>query len=247
MRSLSALVTGFRCGRAAALWVALAAAAVILPSCATKPGNQIVISVREQKLVLLQDGERRATYPVSTSKYGVGDDAGSYKTPLGRLEVAKKIGGGAPLGAVFKSRKFTGEILQPNAPGRDPIVTRIIWLRGKEERNKGAYHRFIYIHGTPEERNIGLPVSYGCIRMKSKDVIDLYDRIGIGTQVQILEGPLPRAHQPSLPEPLPMRSAPAMGPFPPGTQRPLGPNSPVSGPNAPQPVPGAIYPPPLSR
>ena len=106
------------------------------------------------------------------------------------MEVAKKIGGNAPVGAVFKGRRRTGEVIRPNAPGRDPIVTRILWLRGVEQHNRNTMDRCIYIHGTPEERNIGRPVSYGCIRMKSKHVIDLFRRVGVGADVQIIRGSL---------------------------------------------------------
>ena len=141
-------------------------------------------------MALLEDGAPLATYPVSTSKFGLGDFPGSSGTPLGALEVAQKIGGGAPSGAVFKDRRRTGEIVLPDAPGRDPIVSRILWLRGREPQNALAYSRYIYIHGTPEERNIGLPVSYGCIRMRSRDVIELFDIVGNGAQVMIENAPL---------------------------------------------------------
>ncbi len=141
-------------------------------------------------MALLEDGAPLATYPVSTSKFGLGDIPGSSGTPLGALEVAKKIGADAPSGAVFKDRRRTGEIVAPDAPGRDPIVTRILWLRGREPQNTRAYSRYIYIHGTPEERNIGLPVSYGCIRMRSRDVIELFDIVGYGAQVKIENAPL---------------------------------------------------------
>ena len=87
---------------------------------------------------------------------------------------------------VFKDRKPTGEILFPNAPGRDPIVTRILWLKGKEPRNRNAYARYIYIHGTPEEKNLGQPKSYGCIRMSSADVAQLYECVEKGTRVDIV-------------------------------------------------------------
>ncbi len=110
--------------------------------------------------------------------------------PLGNLEVAEKIGGSAPSGAVFKDRRRTGEIVPPDSPGRDPIVSRILWLRGCEPQNARAFARTIYIHGTPEERNIGLPVSYGCVRMRSRDVIQLYDVVGEGAQVTIVDMPL---------------------------------------------------------
>lgn len=131
-----------------------------------------------------------ATYPVSTSKFGLGDWPGSNGTPLGELEVARKFGDAAPVGEVFKDRRPTGEIVVPDSPGRDPIVTRILWLRGKEPQNANAYARYIYIHGTPEERNIGFPASYGCIRMRSSDVVQLYDVVGRGAQVSILNAPL---------------------------------------------------------
>jgi lipoprotein-anchoring transpeptidase ErfK/SrfK len=148
--------------------------------------------VPEQRLAVVdrERGALLATYPISTSKFAIGDLPGSRGTPLGELEVAQKIGGGAPLGAVFKSRRRTGEILPPNAPGRDPIVTRILWLRGKEAQNRNAYGRYIYIHGTAEERTIGTPASYGCIRMRSRDVAQLYDVVGWGARVSIVNAPL---------------------------------------------------------
>lgn len=163
-----------------------------LTSCATHKDVQhrVVISVKDQRLALLDRETLIAVYPVSTSKYGVGDWRGSYRTPLGELEVAQKLGDGMPPGTVFKDRRRTGEIVAVNSPGRDPIVTRIIWLRGLELQNTNAFSRDIYIHGTPEERNIGLPVSYGCVRMKSEDVIKLYDTLGRGARVTIVDQPL---------------------------------------------------------
>ena len=165
---------------------------LFLTSCATHKDMQhrVVISVKDQKLAVLDRETLLAVYPVSTSKYGIGDWRGSYRTPLGQLEIAQKIGDGLPPGTVFKDRRRTGEIVGVNAPGRDPIVTRIIWLRGLEWQNANAFRRDIYIHGTPEERNIGLPVSYGCVRMRSEDVIKLYDVVGTGAQVTIVDEPL---------------------------------------------------------
>ncbi len=154
--------------------------------------SQIIISVRDQKLILVQNGGRVATYPVSTSMFGLGDSWGRMTTPLGYLAVEKKIGDNAPTGAVFHNRRLTGEVLKPNAPGRDPITTRIIWLRGLETQNAHAFQRCIYIHGTPQEKNIGRPASYGCIRMKSADVAELYDRVPLGTLVQITSDHLPK-------------------------------------------------------
>jgi len=154
--------------------------------------SQIIISVRDQKLILVQNGGKVATYPVSTSMFGLGDNWGRMTTPLGYLAVEKKIGDNAPTGAVFHNRRPTGEVLKPNAPGRDPITTRIIWLRGLEAQNAHAFQRCIYIHGTPQEKNIGRPASYGCIRMKSADVAELYDRVPLGTLVQITADRLPK-------------------------------------------------------
>ncbi|MFV0337788.1 MAG: L,D-transpeptidase family protein [Chthoniobacterales bacterium] len=152
--------------------------------------HRIIVSVPDQKLLLLRDKMPIAIYPISTSKFGLNSQPGSYGTPLGKHKIKKKIGDGLPPGAVLKSRSFTGEILPPNAEGRDPIVTRILWLEGLEPRNRNSYERFIYIHGTPEERRLGEPASYGCIRMKSSDIIQLYDIVGSGAKVQISENHL---------------------------------------------------------
>jgi lipoprotein-anchoring transpeptidase ErfK/SrfK len=169
----------------------LAILAAMFASCVTKDAeHRVVISVQDQRLALLDREVVVATYPVSTSKYGLGDWPGSRQTPLGEMEIAEKIGDGAVPGAVFKDRRRTGEIVLPDAPGRDPIVTRIIWLRGLEAQNANAFSRDIYIHGTPEERNIGLPVSYGCVRMCSQDIIQLYDIVGRGARVTIANAPL---------------------------------------------------------
>jgi hypothetical protein len=170
---------------------------VVLALIALAPGvradgpSRVIVSVKEQKLMLMSNGERIATYPVSTSKFGLGDNWGRMTTPLGFLQVAEKIGDHAPVGAVFRNRRFTGEILQPNAPGRDPVITRIIWLKGLEAGNAHAFSRCIYIHGTPEERTIGRPASYGCIRMKSRDVAELYAQLPVGALVEIVPDKLP--------------------------------------------------------
>ncbi len=145
----------------------------------------VVVSVPDQRLVVMRKGKVFKTYPVSTSKYGVGDQKGSNKTPLGLHSVAQKIGDDMPQGTVFKSRKPTGEVVAPNSPGRDPIVTRIIWLKGHESCNRNAYARMIYIHGTTEENRIGRPASYGCIRMKSSDISEMYAYLGKGEPVVI--------------------------------------------------------------
>ncbi len=164
-------------------------------------GAQVVVSVKEQKLAVYDSSGRQGQkYPVSTSKYGINDKPGTYGTPIGMHEVVAKIGKGARLGAVFKNRRQTGEVIKPGTPGRDPIVSRIMWLRGLESQNKNAYKRAIYIHGTADEAEIGQPVSYGCIRMKSRDVVNLFNAVPIGSRVYITQASLPDAVSPG-PEP----------------------------------------------
>src|SRR5438874_5610895 len=174
-------------------WTAILIATFIASCAAPDTRHQIVISTREQKLALLDRGNLMAVYPVSTSKFGLGDWRGSRFTPLGQLQIAEKIGDNAPPGTVFKDRRRTGEIVLANSLGRDPIVTRILWLHGLEAQNANAFGRDIYIHGTPEEWKIGLPASYGCIRMRSSDIIQLYDIVGIGAAVTIVNVPLATA------------------------------------------------------
>lgn len=176
------------------------------------------MSVKEQKLAVYDtNGRQDRKYPVSTSKYGVNDKPGTYGTPVGMHEVVAKIGQGARVGAVFKNRRPTGEVIAPGTPGRDPIVSRIMWLRGMEPQNKNAYQRCIYIHGTADEADVGRAVSYGCIRMKSRDVVDLFNMLPIGSRVYITEASLPSAVKP---EPAP--SAPPASPQPPLPLNPEG-------------------------
>ena len=171
----------------------LALAAALLYPAPVTAAPSIVVSVPDQTLALVDRGVVTARFPVSTSKFGLGDSPNSYATPLGSMEIASKIGGNAPMGAVFKSRRPTGEILPPNARGRDPIVTRILWLRGLEKSNARAYSRNIYIHGTPVEKLVGRPVSYGCIRMRSRDVARLFGAVNVRTRVAVLNTRLKRA------------------------------------------------------
>ena len=162
----------------------------ILAGCAKDTRHAMVVSVPEQKMALYRDGQFVRLYDVSTSKFCLSCSNGSYGTPLGAHEVAKKIGGGQPMGMKFSGRQPTGEIVRPNAPGRDPIVSRIMWLSGLEPSNRNTFQRCIYIHGTAEEWRIGTPASYGCIRMRSRDVVDLYRTVGIGARVNIVNEPL---------------------------------------------------------
>ena len=165
----------------------------IAPVPAPTPSVELVVSVSDQKLAVVVNGKIFKDYRISTSRYGEGDNWGSWRTPTGMLQIAGKIGASAPAGAVFSRRQVTGEVLPANAPGRDPIVSRIIWLRGLEGANRNAYKRCIYIHGTPQEAFLGRKASFGCIRMRSADVIEVFNWVNVGTPVAILQDPLKRA------------------------------------------------------
>ena len=137
-----------------------------------------------------------AQYPVSTALNGAGEEKNSYRTPRGRHIVRAKIGAHAPINSVFKGRRPTGEIWTPELgtlqPGRDWILTRILWLSGCEPgRNRlgnvDSMQRYIYIHGTPDSEPMSAPYSHGCIRMRNSDVIELFDRVPVGTTVNIVE------------------------------------------------------------
>ena len=168
-------------------------AATPAPTPAAVVETQLVVSIPDQRLAVLVNGKIYKTYRISTSRYGEGDALGSWCTPTGHLAVATKIGGTVPYGGVFEGRRFTGEVLSVNAPGRDPIVSRIIWLRGLEYGNRNAYHRCIYIHGTPQEDTLGKKASYGCIRMASNDVMEVFSWITIGTEVAVVDKGVARA------------------------------------------------------
>lgn len=133
-------------------------------------------------------------YPISTAANGLGEANGSHCTPRGRHRIAEKIGAFAPLCSAFKSRQPTGEVWTPELdaefPGRDWILTRILWLEGQEPgKNQGgtvdSHNRYIYIHGTNEEHKLGSPASHGCIRMKNADIAELFDLVKEGTEVRI--------------------------------------------------------------
>ena len=152
------------------------------------------VSLAAQTLALTRGGALEKTYAVSTSKHGAGETHGSFKTPRGRHIVRAKIGAGAPLNAVFRGRRPTGEIysaaLAGAHPERDWILTRILWLSGTEiGRNRlgrvDTMRRYIYIHGTPDTEPLGVPGSIGCIRMANGDVVELFDLVRVGTVVDI--------------------------------------------------------------
>jgi lipoprotein-anchoring transpeptidase ErfK/SrfK len=156
---------------------------------------RIEISIPEQSLRLVGDGGRELKrYPVSTSKNGAGEREGSFCTPRGEHIVRAKIGTGQPLNTVFRGRRPTGEIWTPELgerfPGRDWILTRILWLSGCEVGknrlgNVDTMRRFIYIHGSPDSVPMGKPGSIGCIRMRNADIVELFDRVPAGTPVKI--------------------------------------------------------------
>ncbi|HZA38741.1 MAG TPA: L,D-transpeptidase [Candidatus Baltobacteraceae bacterium] len=187
--------------RSVAAWAFLFVLLGTVASRGSSLSTEVIVSVPDQVLALVDRGRLIARYPISTSKFGIGDSAGSYRTPLGTLFVSAKFGDNLPPGAVIKNRVPTGEVVTADAPGRDPIVARVIWLRGLEAQNRGARDRCIYIHGTPEERRIGKPASFGCIRMRSRDVIALYDSVHIGMHVVITRKQISdfiQADEPSL-------------------------------------------------
>jgi hypothetical protein len=151
------------------------------------------VSVADQKMEITKDGVRVGTYPVSTSKFGLGSQKNSYRTPLGSFVVTEKIGSGVPIGGKFRTRRFTGQVVDLSRDqARDSILTRIIRLHGLEPGNRNAADRGIYIHGTNQEKLIGQPASYGCVRMKNRDVVELFNELPVGTLVVISTDPLPK-------------------------------------------------------
>ena len=157
--------------------------------------TEIEISISEQKLFLLDNKSVIKTYLISSSKYGEGSKVNSFKTPLGKHVVKRKIGKDTPLGARFIGRSFSGEIYPIYDTDQvlvedDVVQSRILWLDGLEDGiNKGegvdSYSRYIYIHGTPEEWLLGEKASKGCIRMSNKDVIELFNLVEEGIPVTI--------------------------------------------------------------
>jgi lipoprotein-anchoring transpeptidase ErfK/SrfK len=133
------------------------------------------------------DGDRAIrSYPVSTSRFGIGTEMGSMKTPTGRFRVVEKIGGDAPSGTVFRSRVALKPV-DPIPPTEDLVMSRILWLDGLDEQNANTRDRYIYIHGTKHEAKIGTPASCGCVRMRNVDVIELFDLVDEDTPVVIEE------------------------------------------------------------
>ncbi len=159
------------------------------------PGGVVVVSISQQRLYFYRHGKLAGEWPISSSKFGIGNRANSNQTPLGVHRIARKFGAGAAPGTLFRSRRNTGrrvKIHTDDSPAAgDYVTTRIMWLKGLQPGiNEGpgidSFKRYIYIHGTPEEGRIGRPASHGCIRMRNADVIKLFDDVDVGTLVDIV-------------------------------------------------------------
>ena len=158
--------------------------------CGAVPGSMLHIRVAFQDITLFGNRAPVANYPVSTSRYGIGNQNGSFKTPPGIHRIAEKIGGGAPPGRIFRDRIDTLQNWTGEKGGENLILTRILWLEGLEEGiNRGpgidSRERYIYIHGTNNENAVSAPMSHGCVCMRNADIIDLFDRVKVGTIVVI--------------------------------------------------------------
>jgi len=146
--------------------------------------KSIHVSIRDQQLIVKENEKPIRTYPVSTSRFGIGTEEWSFKTPIGRFRVAQKIGSYMPEGTVFVGRVP----LRPDEalpPTKDLVTSRILWLDGLEEQNANTRDRFVYIHGTKHEDKIGTAASHGCVRMRNADVIELFEMVNEGTPVVI--------------------------------------------------------------
>ena len=159
------------------------------------PNLRLRLILTEQRLEVLEHGRLREQFVVSTSRYGPGEREGSGCTPRGRHVIRAKIGMGLPRGAVLRGRRPTGEVwsldLASRHPHRDWILSRILWLSGRElGRNRlstvDSMRRFIYIHGAPDTEPMGVPFSHGCIRMRNDEVIRLFDLVAAGTDIEII-------------------------------------------------------------
>ena len=160
--------------------------------------DQIIVSIPEQRLAFYKSGQLQRSYPISTSKFGLGSEENSFKTPLGSFRIKGKIGDGAVHKTIFKGREPAGVWTKDN-DAKDPlqktdaILSRILRLDGCDEGNQNTYERFIYIHGTNDETQIGKAVSHGCVRMLSHDIEELFEVVSDGLGVKICDSPLPVA------------------------------------------------------
>ena len=153
------------------------------------PARSVVVDVASQTLRVMDGRTVAAEFPVSTSKFGLGFEEGSYQTPTGRFRIARKIGSTAPLWTIFRARKNTGRQAKPGGK-EDLVLSRILTLDGLDHTNANSLARYIYIHGTNQEQLIGRPASHGCVRLRNKDMAALYRLVGKGSIVRI-EPPRP--------------------------------------------------------
>jgi L,D-transpeptidase YbiS len=155
----------------------------ILPMQPTRPRIEVSIS---NQLLTLWDGTRQVrSWPVSTSAVGAGFEEGSLKTPVGDFVVSEKIGGDAEIGTIFRARQPAGQWRPGDPTDGDLVLTRILRLDGLERRNENTRDRYIYIHGTNGEHRIGRPASHGCVRLRNRDMVELFDLVKPGTAVWI--------------------------------------------------------------
>ena len=150
-----------------------------------KSARSVVVDVAKQSLRVMEGRKTVAEFPVSTSKFGLGFEEGSYKTPTGRFRIARKIGRRAPLWTIFRARQDTGRLAAPGGD-EDLVLTRILTLDGLEKRNANSLQRFIYIHGTNQEHLIGTPASHGCVRLRNEDMATLHSLVTAGDPVRIV-------------------------------------------------------------
>ena len=150
-----------------------------------KAARSLVVDAATQTLRVMDGRKVAAEFPVSTSKFGLGFQEGSYQTPTGKFRIARKIGGSAPPWTIFRARKNTGRKAKPGGD-EDLVLTRILTLGGLEPRNANSLARYIYIHGTNQEHLIGTPASHGCVRLRNADMIALHRMVRAGTPVRIV-------------------------------------------------------------
>ena len=148
--------------------------------------KRVEVSVADQRLRVFEGGVEVAAFAISTSKFGLGSEPDSFRTPLGEFEIGEKIGAGEGLRTVFKGREVTGVWDPADELEEDLVLTRILWLHGLEPHNANTRERYIYIHGTNQEDRIGSPASHGCVRMRNDEVADLFEMLEVGTPVSIV-------------------------------------------------------------
>lgn len=146
--------------------------------------GEIQVDIENQLVHFLSSRDSVKSWPASTSKFGLGFEPGSFKTPTGNFVISEKIGSGAPLGMEFKSRQATGRIVEQGGD-HDAVLTRILWLAGRDPDNANTKDRYIYFHGTNREDLIGTPASHGCIRLRNADIAELFDLVAEGCRVRI--------------------------------------------------------------